>query len=255
MDKMNNTQQASTLAGIGAFGRKYWKKGLAGILAVAVLGGAGFAWNAHRHMERLAARDAARSQLVASEAAKQDITLISADEAQAVAAEAIGTDESQLTYRRVSLTDMAQGPRGEKQKGEPRALGNGPACADGNMEPRHAWCNGDDEHERGYGRHRRDGQHDGGWCPGGGPENCPAYGGQADAQGAPMRPEARQDNNAQPQAEQQNLAAGAQPADAQQPRPMHRMHPAYQIDCAQGNVKYRVLVDAVTGDTMMCDVL
>jgi uncharacterized membrane protein YkoI len=36
---------------------------------------------------------------------------------------------------------------------------------------------------------------------------------------------------------------------------MRHFHPAYQIDCAQGNVKYRVMVDALTGDTMMCDVL
>lgn len=37
MDKMNNTQQADRLAGVRAFGRKYWKKGLAAFVAVAVL--------------------------------------------------------------------------------------------------------------------------------------------------------------------------------------------------------------------------
>ena len=244
---VKDMQSTSRMESARAFGRKYWKKGLAGIAVVAVLGGVGFAWNVHRHMEQFAARDAARSQLVASEAAKQGITLISADEAQAVAAEAIGADESALTYRRISLTNLSQGPRDKEKKGQPRDMGRAPLRPDGEMEPRHAGY-GDDDHERG--RHHREGRHGDDWCPGGGPENCPAYRGQADDQAVPMTPEAGQRDAGRVQPGQQNLAA-----DGRQPRPMRHFHPAYQIDCAQGNVKYRVMVDAVTGDTMMCDLL
>ena len=52
----------------------------------------------------------------------------------------------------------------------------------------------------------------------------------------------------------QGMAPQGAPQNGQQPPHDFRFHPAYKIACSHGDVKYRVMVDAVTGNVMMCDV-
>ncbi len=49
-------------------------------------------------------------------------------------------------------------------------------------------------------------------------------------------------------AQPQGMMPGQSPHD-------FRFHPAYKIACSHGDVKYHVMVDAVTGDVMTCDVV
>ena len=52
----------------------------------------------------------------------------------------------------------------------------------------------------------------------------------------------------------QGMMPQGAPQNGQQPPHDFRFHPAYKIACSHGDVKYRVMVDAVTGNVMMCDV-
>jgi len=90
------------------------------------------------------------------------------------------------------------------------------------------------------------------------PQGAPQNGMMQPPQGQPPMMQGQQ--NGQQGAQATQTAADAQqaqpqqPADGQQPPHDFRFHPAYKIACSHGDVKYRVMVDAVTGGVMMCDV-
>lgn len=263
--------------------KRYWKKGLAGVVALAVLGGCGALWSAHQHEAEHAAKDAARTQLIAAQAAREDITLLSEDEAKAKAAEAVGVEESALTFKSVGLENLAL----EKKDGDKKDR-------KGEKDFKHgAWGGRQEDHDRheDHGRddHEREG-HDGMWqhepsdhdgmhrsAPQGRMGQLPQDGAMQPPQDGeqgqmPMMPQGAmqgqppmgqgvqppQNDSAQPQA----VATDGQQAQATegtngQP-PMQRrhfgFHPAYKIACSNGDVKYHVMIDAVSGDVMMCDV-
>ncbi len=266
MEKMNNVQNQAK----GAC-KKYWKKGLAAVVALAILGGAGAVYDVQQHKAERAARDAARSQLVASQAARENVTLISEDEAKAKAAEAVGIDESSLTFKSVGLENLALQKGDKKEKFEPKSHREGRHSEDWYKNHDNHDSHDRDDHERdnhdgydhdgmqhmaqpsGAPQGMMQGQPPQGMAPQGAPQN-----GQQAPQGQPPMMQGQQNGQQGAQATQtaadSQQAQPQQPADGQQPPHDFRFHPAYKIACSHGDVKYRVMVDAVTGGVMMCDV-
>lgn len=230
MENMNNVGSQAK----GAC-KKYWKKGLAAVVALALLGGAGAAWDIQREHSERAAKDAARSQLVAAQAARENVTLISEDEAKAKAAEAVGMDESALTFQRVNLENLAQrkdGGRDKKSEGDKKARKDGERPSFTALHENHD--------DRGHGYENHDGddhdryEHDG--------DHRMMMQGQA---------------GAMPQGTPQSMMQGApqgQPPMMDGQQPHFGFHPAYKVACEHNGVKYHVLVDATNGNVMMCDV-
>lgn len=270
MEKMNNVQNQAK----GAC-KKYWKKGLAAALALAILGGAGAVYDVQQHKAERAARDAARSQLVASQAARENVTLISEDEAKAKAAEAVGIDESSLTFKSVGLENLAL-QKGDKKDGDKKEKFEKKSHKEGGKHSEDWYKNHDnhDSHDRDdHERDNHDGyDHDGmqhmaqpqGMMPGQppqgmAPQGAPQNGMMQPPQGQPPMMQGQQNGQQGAQATQtaegSQQAQPQQPADGQQPPHDFRFHPAYKIACSHGDVKYRVMVDAVTGNVMMCDVV
>ena len=270
MEKMNNVQNQAK----GAC-KKYWKKGLAAALALAILGGAGAVYDVQQHKAERAARDAARSQLVASQAARENVTLISEDEAKAKAAEAVGIDESSLTFKSVGLENLAL-QKGDKKDGDKKEKFEKKSHKEGGKHSEDWYKNHDnhDSHDRDdHERDNHDGyDHDGmqhmaqpqGMMPGQSPQGmapqgAPQNGMMQPPQGQPPMMQGQQNGQQGAQATQtaegSQQAQPQQPADGQQPPHDFRFHPAYKIACSHGDVKYRVMVDAVTGNVMMCDVV
>lgn len=271
MEKMNNVQnQAKGVC------KKYWKKGLAAALALAILGGAGAVYDVQQHKAERAARDAARSQLVASQAARENVTLISEDEAKAKAAEAVGIDESSLTFKSVGLENLAL-QKGDKKDGDKKEKFEKKSHKEGGKHSEDWYKNHDnhDSHDRDdHERDNHDGyDHDGmqhmaqpqGMMPGQSPQGmapqgAPQNGMMQPPQGQPPMMQGQQNGQQQgAQATQTSAdtqqAQPQQAADGQQPPHDFRFHPAYKIACSHGDVKYHVMVDAVTGDVMTCDVV
>lgn len=270
MEKMNNVQNQAK----GAC-KKYWKKGLAAALALAILGGAGAVYDVQQHKAERAARDAARSQLVAAQAARENVTLISEDEAKAKAAEAVGIDESSLTFKSVGLENLAL-QKGDKKDSDKKEKFEKKSHKEGGKHSEDWYKNHDnhDSHDRDdHERDNHDGyDHDGmqhmaqpqGMMPGQSPQGmapqgAPQNGMMQPPQGQPPMMQGQQNGQQGAQATQtaegSQQAQPQQPADGQQPPHDFRFHPAYKIACSHGDVKYRVMVDAVTGNVMMCDVV
>ena len=212
MEKMNNVQNQAK----GAC-KKYWKKGLAAALALAILGGAGAVYDVQQHKAERAARDAARSQLVAAQAARENVTLISEDEAKAKAAEAVGIEESSLTFKSVGLENLAL-QKGDKKDGDKKEKFEKKSHKEGGKHSEDWYKNHDNHDSHDRDDHERD-NHDG-----------------------------YDHDGMQHMAQPQGMMPGQSPHD-------FRFHPAYKIACSHGDVKYHVMVDAVTGDVMTCDVV
>ena len=231
MEKMNNVQNQAK----GAC-KKYWKKGLAAVVALAILGGAGAVYDVQQNKAERAARDAARSQLVASQAARENVTLISEDEAKAKAAEAVGIDESSLTFKSVGLENLAL-QKGDKKDGDKKEKFEKKSHKEDGKHSEDWYKNHDNHDSHDRDDHERD-DHDG--------YDHDGMQHMAQPGGAPQ-------GMMQGQPPQGMMPQGA-PQNGQQPPHDFRFHPAYKIACSHGDVKYRVMVDAVTGNVMMCDV-
>lgn len=267
-EKMNQMQEQTKCAC-----KRHWKKGLAAVVILALIGGAGVAIDIQREHSAHAAKAAARSQLVAAQAARENVTLISEDEAKAKAAEAVGVDESALTFCHVNLENLAmQG----KDKDRKEAFGKKDkehGDRHDERDGRHGNENHDGDHGDGHdGASFRPDGHDGdhrmapqGPMPGqpdaqmqGAPQGQPPRMPSQPPQGAPAA-QAADGTNApqppQPPQMQPQSADGAQDEKIQPPqRQSFRFHPAYKVACEHSGVKYHVLIDAVSGNIMMCDV-
>ena len=101
----------------GIFSAKNLKR--AGVVAVlgAVLAGGGAYWH---HGQEVAAKERvseARTQMVRTQAEKEGLALLSEDAVRTLVADAIGVDETTITYRRIELTEnRAKGKRHDDDK-------------------------------------------------------------------------------------------------------------------------------------------
>lgn len=205
----------------GIFSAKNLKR--AGIVAVigAVLAGGGAYWHYGQEAAAKARVSEARTQMVRTQAEKEGLTLLSENAVRTLVADAIGVDETAITYRKVELAEnRAKGRKhdDDKHRGDRR---------DGEHRDQK------DKHERKD--HRGDlpkDVHDRQMQPQGAPapqQTPPALAPASDA-AAPVP------------------APGTASAAPAANRALFQ--PVYRVKCYANNVKYELILDAQSGDVL-----
>ena len=212
----------------GIFSAKNLKR--AGIVAVigAVLAGGGAYWH---HGQEAAAKvrvAEARTQMLRQQADKAGLALLSEDTVRTLVADAIGVDETAITYRKVELTDnraKRMKHDDDKHKGDHR---------DGDHRDQK------DKHERKA--RRGDQPMDAKQTPQPAPEGAPAA-------AAPQQPLAAPAPDAAMPASDAAMPAPAAPSTASAaPAPSPALfQPVYRVKCYANNVKYELILDAQSG--------
>ena len=213
----------------GIFSAKNLKR--AGVVAAlgAVLVGGGAYWH---HGQEVAAKERvseARTQMVRTQAEKEGLALLSEDAVRTLVADAIGMDETAITYRRIELTEnRAKGKRhdDDKRKADRR---------DGDHRDQK------DKHERKD--HRGDqpkAVHD---------RQMPAPDAPAPQQKpSALAPDAQQPADPAPDAVAPVPAASAPGTASAAPAPNRALfQPVYRVKCYANNVKYELILDAQSG--------
>ena len=217
----------------GIFSAKNLKR--AGIVAVigAVLAGGGAYWHYGQEAAAKARVSEARTQMVRTQAEKEGLALLSENEVRTLVADAIGVDETAITYRKVELTDnRAKGMKhgDDKHKGDHR---------DGDHRDQK------DKHERKD--HRGDqpkAVHD---------RQMPASDAPAPQQMPPaLAPDAQQTAVPAPDAA---IPAPAPGTASAAPAPNRALfQPVYRVKCYANNVKYELILDAQSGAVLYREV-
>ena len=215
----------------GIFSAKNLKR--AGVVAVlgAVLAGGGAYWH---HGQEIAAKERvseARTQMVRTQAEKEGLALLSEDAVRTLVADAIGVDETTITYRRIELTEnRAKGKRhdDDKRKTDRR---------DGDHRDQK------DKHERKD--HRGDqpkAVHD---------RQMPA----PDAPAPQQMPPALAPDAQQPAVPAPDAASPAPGTASAAPAPNRALfQPVYRVKCYANNVKYELILDAQSGAVLYREV-
>lgn len=208
----------------------------AAFCVVCVVATAGGHYYLHQqHLARHAERVDAMAQMTKAQADQHNISLISEDQACAAAAQAIGKDESELTFKEIALFDMNSAKHGPK---------------DGRKEkPKDKDRKGDERGEQRGPEGMKAGR-PGADAAAGATAKATADG-QADNQSAPMTP---------PQGQPPMTASGqpGQPDMKGQPpqgaMPQRAFHPMYKVRVTSGSVRYDVLVDATNGTVIHTEI-
>ena len=215
----------------GIFSAKNLKR--AGVVAAlgAVLAGGGAYWH---HGQEVAAKERvseARTQMVRTQAEKEGLALLSEDAVRTLVADAIGVDETTITYRRIELTEnRAKGKRhdDDKRKADRR---------DGGHRDQK------DKHERKD--HRGDQPkdvHD---------RQMPA----PDAPAPQQTPPALAPDAQQPAVPAPDAASPAPGTASAAPAPNRALfQPVYRVKCYANNVKYELILDAQSGAVLYREV-
>lgn len=194
----------------------------AAFCVVCVVATAGGHYYLHQqHLARHAERVDAMAQMTKAQADQHNISLISEDQACAAAAQAIGKDESELTFKEIALFDMNSAKHGPKdgRKGDRKE------------KPKAKDRKGDERGEQRGPEGMKAGRP--GADAAAGATAKAAADGQADKQVVPMTPpQGQPDRNGQP-------PQGAMPQNA--------FYPMYKVRVTSGSVRYDVLVDATNG--------
>lgn len=218
------------------------KLGVLLVLAAVVTGGASFYMHEQKIAHRTAAA-AAQTAMMTAQAERENVSLISEAEARSIAATAVGKDESTLTFRRVDLTNAAD--RDEKR----------------NKHDKRDKHDKDKKHEKGEKhKERRDrgdvtpedyfklalAQRDRGIAAQA--ANAPA----PQPAGAPAAPpQTTPADAAQPPVGVPAPMHGAAPAPHMaMPDARPAFLPVYNVTCTDGTVKYKVRIDAATGNVL-----
>lgn len=201
----------------------------AAFCVVCVVATAGGHYYLHQqHLARHAERVDAMAQMTKAQADQHNISLISEDQACAAAAQAIGKDESELTFKEIALFDMNSAKHGPKdgRKGDRKE------------KPKDKDRKGDERGEQRGPEGMKAGR-PGADTAAGATAKAPADG-QADKQVVPMTPpQGQPDRNGQP-------PQGAMPQNA--------FHPMYKVRVTSGSVRYDVLVDATNGTVIHTEI-
>ena len=215
----------------GIFSAKNLKR--AGVVAAlgAVLAGGGAYWH---HGQEVAAKERvseARTQMVRTQAEKEGLALLSEDAVRTLVADAIGVDETTITYRRIEITEnRAKGKRhdDDKRKVDRR---------DGDHRDQK------DKHERKD--HRGDqpkAVHD---------RQMPA----PDAPAPQQTPSALAPDAQQPAVPAPDAASPAPGTASAAPAPNRALfQPVYRVKCYANNVKYELILDAQSGAVLYREV-
>ena len=201
----------------------------AAFCVVCVVATAGGHYYLHQqHLARHAERVDAMAQMTKAQANQHNISLISEDQACAAAAQAIGKDESELTFKEIALFDMNSAKHGPKdgRKGDRKE------------KPKDKDRKGDESGEQ-RGPEGMKASRPGADAAAGATAKAAADG-QADKQVVPMTPpQGQPDRNGQP-------PQGAIPQNA--------FHPMYKVRVTSGSVRYDVLVDATNGTVIHTEI-
>lgn len=201
----------------------------AAFCVVCVVATAGGHYYLHQqHLARHAERVDAMAQMTKAQADQHNISLISEDQACAAAAQAIGKDESELTFKEIALFDMNSAKHGPKdgRKGDRKE------------KPKDKDRKGDERGEQRGPEGMKAGRP--GADAAAGATAKAAADGQADKQVVPMTPpQGQPDRNGQP-------PQGAMPQNA--------FHPMYKVRITSGSVRYDVLVDATNGTVIHTEI-
>ena len=203
----------------GIFSAKNLKR--AGIVAVigAVLAGGGAYWHYGQEAAAKARVSEARTQMVRTQAEKEGRALLSENEVRTLVADAIGMDETAITYRRIDLTENRA--KGMKHDGVRHRENHDDWDDD--------WDHDDRDHrdqKNKHDRRERRGDH------------------MADAHGKQMLPQGAAAPQQAPPAPAPGTASAA-------PAP-HRtlFQPVYRVKCYANNVKYDLILDAQAGEVL-----
>lgn len=201
----------------------------AAFCVVCVVATAGGHYYLHQqHLARHAERVDAMAQMTKAQADQHNISLISEDQACAATAQAIGKDESELTFKEIALFDMNSAKHGPKdgRKGDRKE------------KPKDKDRKGDERGEQRGPEGMKAGRP--GADAAAGATAKAAADGQADKQVVPMTPpQGQPDRNGQP-------PQGAMPQNA--------FHPMYKVRVTSGSVRYDVLVDATNGTVIHTEI-
>jgi len=201
----------------------------AAFCVVCVVATAGGHYYLHQqHLARHAERVDAMAQMTKAQADQHNISLISEDQACAAAAQAIGKDESELTFKEIALFDMNSAKHGPKDGHK----------GDRKEKPKDKDRKGDERGEQRGPEGMKAGRP--GADAAAGATAKAAADGQADKQVVPMTPpQGQPDRNGQP-------PQGAMPQNA--------FHPMYKVRVTSGSVRYDVLVDATNGTVIHTEI-
>lgn len=198
------------------FTPRHIKQGAAVLVVCAILGGGGAWYHQQQEQTRRAQVMEARSQLIVAEAEQRNMSLIGEDQVKAIAAKTIGADESSLVFKTVALQNNVYG-KDHKEGAEHK-----------NRK----------EHRKDKG-HRGEAEEDHQEIV------------TTQASKSPRTQPAPQEQAAVPP---QDQAAPEQ--TVQQPQQMAAVdfRPVYKVECKQGNIKYKLAIDAVTGQVLRSNV-
>lgn len=210
----------------------------AAFCVVCVVATAGGHYYLHQqHLARHAERVDAMAQMTKAQADQHNISLISEDQACAAAAQAIGKDESELTFKEIALFDMNSAKHGPKdgRKGDRKE------------KPKNKDRKGDERGEQRGPEGMKAGRS--GADAAAGATAKAAADGQADKQVVPMTPPQGQPPTGAPQ--------GRPDRNGQPPQgamPQNAFHPMYKVRVTSGSVRYDVLVDATNGTVIHTEI-
>lgn len=206
----------------------------AAFCVVCVVATAGGHYYLHQqHLARHAERVDAMAQMTKAQADQHNISLISEDQACAAAAQAIGKDESELTFKEIALFDMNSAKHGPK---------------DGRKEkPKAKDRKGDERGEQRGSEGMKAGRP--GADAASGATAKAAADGQADKQVVPMTPPQGQPPTGAPQGQPDRNGQPPQGA-----MPQNAFHPMYKVRVTSGSVRYDVLVDATNGTVIHTEI-
>ena len=219
--------------GKGIFSAKNLKR--AGVVAVlgAVLAGGGAYWH---HGQEIAAKERvseARTQMIRTQAEKEGLALLSEDAVRTLVADAIGVDETTITYRRIELTEnRAKGKRHDDDKRKTdRRDGDHRDQKDKNERKDHRGDQPKAVHDR----------------------QMPAPDAPAPQQTPPaLAPDAQQTAVPAPDAA---IPAPAPGTASAAPAPNRALfQPVYRVKCYANNVKYELILDAQSGAVLYREV-
>lgn len=210
----------------------------AAFCVVCVVATAGGHYYLHQqHLARHAERVDAMAQMTKAQADQHNISLISEDQACAAAAQAIGKDESELTFKEIALFDMNSAKHGPKdgRKGDRKE------------KPKDKDRKGDERGEQRGPEGMKAGR-PGADAAAGATAKATADG-QADKQVVPMTPPQGQPPTGAPQGQPDRNGQPPQGA-----MPQNAFHPMYKVRVTSGSVRYDVLVDATNGTVIHTEI-
>lgn len=199
---------------------KQYIKQAAGVLTICAFIGSGGAYYLYQQKEvKEAAVRQARSELVTTEASRYNLTLLDQNKIRSLAAAAIGKDEASLTYSRIELKNLTAFDRKEdkhdkEEKGEKRDKGHKNIG-----EP---------------GKQHRDQQIQ-----------------QSHTEASVQHPQVVLEINAVPPQVVPNTNTIQQQIQTPSEAKKQAFYPVYTVSMKDGNVRYKVVLNALTGEVLL----